>query len=107
MTERRTLAPDGQRKGDQLLRRVGQFIVIAGAVATGFAFVNDKLAQIRDNTGTGKVHTAQIDSLKTEVKDLRVYAGATAYMACVTFAETHPAKQVPVFCDGQTRGNGR
>ena len=107
MVERRIFAPEGQRIGDRWLSRVGKILIIATAVATGFAFANDKLAQIRDSTALDRVHTAQIDSLKTDIFGVKSASAAIAYMVCFDFAEKHPATQVPIFCNGATRANTR
>lgn len=95
----------GRRDGDQMLTRIGKLIVIAGAVATGFAFVNDKIGQVSDSSAKIKVHTAQIDSVKADIAEVKSASAGTLYLACVNFAETHPATQVPTFCNGATRAN--
>jgi hypothetical protein len=97
----------GRRNADQLLTRIGKIIVILSAAATGFAFVNHTLGQISDTAVTTKVHTAQIDSVKSDIANVKLTSAGTLYLACVNFAETHPATQVPTFCNGATRANTR
>lgn len=107
MTERRTFAPDGQRNGDAFLGRAVKLIAIAGAVATGFAFVNHTLGEVSDAVVTTKLHSAQIDSVKADIAAVKTQSAGTLYLACVTFAESHPVTQVPTFCNGATRANTR
>lgn len=45
----------------------------------------------------------RIDALTMRVDSLSVGNAAVSYMTCVTFAETHPASQVPTYCDQWTR----
>lgn len=92
---------------DRLLRQVGQFIVIAGAVATGFAFVNGVLNKVESSVVVNGMQSAQIDSLKGDVSELKAGVSATAYMACVNFSKTHSSDEVPTFCNGATRANTR
>lgn len=107
MTERRTFAPDGQRSGDRWLSRAGKIVVIATAVATGFAFVNGVLNKVEANVAVNSVQSAQIDSLKSDVRELKGGVSATAYMSCVNFSKTHTPDEVPTFCNGATRANQR
>jgi hypothetical protein len=105
--EKRIQDPEGRRSGDALLTRVGKIIVILGAVATAFAFVNRTLGQVNDSAVKVSLHTAQIDSVKTDIAEVKQTSAGTLYLACVNFAETHPATQVPTFCNGATRANNR
>lgn len=105
MTEKRTFEPEGRRNGDAMLGRLVKIIAIAGAIATGFAFVNHTLGEVSASTVIGKLHTAQIDSLKSDAKDTHTAIGAVAYMSCVNFSATHKPAEVPAYCNGATREN--
>ena len=45
----------------------------------------------------------RVDMLNARVDSLENGNAAVSYMTCVTFSESHPAPQVPTYCDKYTR----
>lgn len=82
--------------------RIDSLLKIAALVAaiwTGVRFISSASATVL----LAQSSALRVDSLATRVVKLEAGNEAVSYMACVSFAETHPAAQVPAYCDQFTR----
>jgi hypothetical protein len=87
-----------QRLNDTFALTLKVFALVA-AIWAGVRFVSSASA----NVLLAQSSAGRIDALTSRVARVEEQIGAVSYMTCVSFAETHPANQVPTYCDSYTR----
>lgn len=79
--------------------RATVWIAIAGAVIGTLTFVHKGLSQVERIPGI----VAQVDSLRSQAILDRSWKHDMAYMACVSFQQSHPRTEVPAVCGNATK----